>query len=285
MAPAVFFSMEGFYNQPTVKRCELVKLVPVSQATYANKVWRRAANFSFAAKESIVPILAAECGSVAPWMPIVFMDQGGVILPAAMMSPIAGRNLFIGSQGQWLGGYVPSVLRSYPFCRGRLEGRQETIVCFDEDSGLLDGEGGEQFFAPGGEPSPALRAVLNLLEAVNAAQAPTELAMASIREAEITEPWLLRVKVGSAERAIEGLLRIRESALRALDDAAFLKLRKTGGLEVAYLQLVSMGQTARFDTLFRLLYEPDLTAAAALKSCESLDELFGMATGDTIKFN
>jgi SapC len=261
-------------------------LVPVSQTAHAHKVWRRPPDFRFAAKEAVVAIVAWEFGHVAPWMPIVFIEQGGALVPMAMMSPIPGRNLFVGPQGQWLGGYVPAVLRTHPFRRARVQGREEAIVCFDQDSGLLAEEGGEDFFAANGEPSAALRPIVELLQAMSAAQNQAELAMASLAEAGVIEPWPLQVQIrNSTGSAVAGLHRINEAALNALDDAGFLKLRKTGALVLAYMQLVSMRQTARFDTLFRLYQEPALSVATALKSRETLDELFSLSSDDTIRFN
>ena len=43
---------------------------------------------------------------------------------------------------------------------------------------------------------------------------------------------------------VEGLYRIDEAALNALPDDAFMPLRKTGALPLAYAQLLSMNQLA-----------------------------------------
>ena len=80
----------------------------------------------------------------------------------------------------------------------------------------------------------------------------TDLAMASLAEAGVIEPWPLEVEVDGKKTAIKGLHRVNESALGALDDEAFLKLRKTSALRLAYAQLMSMGQIARFDQLVQL---------------------------------
>ena len=208
----------------------------------------------------MVPIVTWEFGYVAPWMPIVFSEQAGGLAPMAMMSPVPGRNLFVSPEGQWVGGYIPAIFRTYPFREAHLEGRKEGVVCFDEDSGLLAEEDAGDFFAENGEPSAALRGILDLLQAMSAAQSETELAMASIAAAGITEQWPLRVRTGELESATYCLHRINEAALSALDDAAFLNLRSTGGLVLAYLQLVSMAQTSRFDLLF-----PTATAAWDLR--------------------
>ena len=44
------------------------------------------------------------------------------------------------------------------------------------------------------------------------------------------KPWALTVPVGEQQITVEGLHQVDEAALNRLDDATFLKLRKTSGL-------------------------------------------------------
>ena len=67
-----------------------MKLVAVSKNTHGQKVWRRPANYQFAAKDAVTPIVLAEVVHVGAWMPIVFMEQAGRYVPMAMMSPMPG---------------------------------------------------------------------------------------------------------------------------------------------------------------------------------------------------
>src|SRR5262245_30025625 len=126
----------------------MTKFVPVSKTTHGQKVWRRVTNYQFAAEEPLAPIVLAEVPHVGSWMPIVFVEQAGRRVLSAMMSPIPKQNLFVGPEGQWLGGYVPSSLRSYPFRLLRPEGSEQMALCIDEDSGLVADadEKGENFF-------------------------------------------------------------------------------------------------------------------------------------------
>ena len=47
---------------------------------------------------------ACEVVHVGSWMPIVFIEQAGRYVLMAMMSPMPGHNLFVGPDGEWLGG-------------------------------------------------------------------------------------------------------------------------------------------------------------------------------------
>ena len=73
----------------------MVKFVAVSREAHGQKVWRRLANYQFAAKDALAPIVLGEVVHVGAWMPIVFIEQAGRYMPMAMMSPTPGHNLFV----------------------------------------------------------------------------------------------------------------------------------------------------------------------------------------------
>ena len=92
----------------------MAKFVAVSTQMHAQKMWRRPADVSFAAKDPLTPVVLAEIGLVGSGMPIAFVEQAGRFVPMAVMGLIPEHNLFVGPEGQWLGGYVPAATRSYP---------------------------------------------------------------------------------------------------------------------------------------------------------------------------
>ena len=232
----------------------MAKYVAVSREAHAHKVWRRFANYQFAAKEALAPIVLAEVVQVGSWMPIVFIEEAGRYVLMAMMSPMPGHNLFVGPNGEWLGGYAPSSLRSHPFRLVRREGSGQMTMYIDEDSGLIRNaeEAGEPFFTADGKPSPSISTTMEFLRQIEADRAATDLAIGSLEAAGVIEPWPLEVEVDGKKAATKGLHRINESALNELDDAAFLKLRRTSALRLADAQIMSLGQIARFAQLMRL---------------------------------
>jgi hypothetical protein len=257
--------------------------VAVSRGQHAGKAWRRANSYAFAAREAIAPLAGAEFGKAAVAMPIAFIAQAGGYLPVALMSPLAGRNFFTGPTGQWLGGYVPAVLRGYPFRLIRAEGAENSTLCIDEDSGLVvDADGtAENFFDADGNPSPATNAVLDFLAEIERNRALTDLAVAALAEAGAMQPWPFQVTADGQAAPVEGLFRIDEAALNALDDAAFLGLRKAAALPLAYMQLLSMAQVAVFEQMNRLQQQ----LAPRQEQQLSLDEIFATADSGILRFN
>lgn len=259
----------------------MTKFMEVSRSRHGQKAWCRPTGYKFAVKEPVTPIVLAEIVHVGSSMPIAFLEQAGQYVPIAMMSPMPGHNLFVGPDGKWLGGYIPASVRSYPFRLLRSEGSGQMTLCVDEDSGLVvDSNGtGEEFFTGDGKPSKSVSAHLEFLRQIEGSRAATELAMASLAEAGLIESWPLELEVDGKKTAINGLLRVNEQALNRLDDEAFLKLRKTSALNLAFAQIMSMGQVNRFPQLMQLRQQ--LAQMPNIKT----DELFKIAADDSIRFH
>lgn len=67
-------------------------------------------------------------------------------------------------------------------------------------------------------------------------------AIVPLAEAGVIVPWPMTVPVGNRNVTLENLYRVDEQALNTLNDSAFLRLRQSSSLFVAYAQLLSMGQ-------------------------------------------
>jgi SapC len=260
----------------------MARFVAVSREAHAGNVWRRFANHQFAAKDALTPIVLAEVVHVGSWMPIVFIEEAGRYILMAMMSPMPGHNLFVGPDGEWLGGYVPSSLRSHPFRLVRRQGSSEQMTLYiDEDSGLITGadEAGEPFFAADGKPSQSISAIMEFLGQIEASRTATDLAMASLAAAGVIEQWPLEVQVDGKRGPTKGLHRINEAALNQLGDEAFLKLRRTSALRLAEVQIMSMGQIARFTQLMRLRQQLAQTPKITPQG------IFGLESSGLIQFD
>ena len=169
-------------------------------------------------------------------MPLAFFQDRDRFVLVAVLSLSPNRNMLVAPDGRWLGGYVPAFLRSYPFALVPKQGTDQLVLCIDTDSGLVvDGSAaGEDFVGPDGNISPALKKVLDFLNALEGSRRATDVAMAALAAAGVIQPWPITLKTGEADRPIAGLYRIDEVALNALTDDVFLKLRKASALPIAY---------------------------------------------------
>ncbi|MCF8106520.1 MAG: SapC family protein [Desulfohalobiaceae bacterium] len=227
----------------------MTNLAAITRDRFGGKFWRRYNSYAFAASSHLTPLVATELPRALQALPLAFIKQGEQFVLAGVLSLTPGQNLYVDQKGQWLGPYVPSSFRSYPFRLARAEGRDDLILCVDEDSGLISDTDGEPFFQENGNLSESLTGVLDFLKKVEQNRSATQRAVSSLAEAGLMTEWPLKIKVEGAERPVSGLFMINESKLNSLDDQAFLKLRSSQSLPIAYAQLFSMGNIARLEKL------------------------------------
>ena len=223
------------------------EVVAVDRDRYGRKGWRRPDGFGFAANLAVAPLGGSEFSQAIATYPIGFIEgSAGSYMPVAVMALSKGGNLFVGPGGQWLGGYIPILLRRYPFSLIRTDNGEGGALGIDENSGLIvdNGEGGgvEEFFAADGTLAPTTKTIAELVDFAERDQVMTALAVSALAEAGVIKPWPLTMQVGDQQMAVSGLHTVDEAALNALDDATFLKLRKASSLVIAYGQLLSIVQ-------------------------------------------
>ena len=259
----------------------MANFVPISRERHGNKKWRRPDAYGFAATLALAPVVGMELGSIGLSIPLAFVEQAGRHLLVAVLSLGTGRNMFVGPSGQWLGPYIPAVFRAYPFQVLPRPGSEEGVMCVDEDSGLIveHDSVGETFFDEAGQVAPALQAPMQLCSQLERSRRLTENAVAALSAAGVIRPWQIRVKGKEGDREIAGLHQTDEAALNALDDGAFLNLRRKSALPIAYTQILSAGNLGVFE---RLAQVQSQLAPRALP--ESLNVAFGVEDDGMIHF-
>lgn len=254
------------------------KFTAISRDSHADKRWRRFSSYAFASQSAVVSVVASEIPKACMAMPLAFIQHEDAFLPVALMGLEPGSNLFVASDGRWLGRYVPAALRGHPFALVKAEG-DSLVLCVDEESGLVgDGPEGEPFLTPDGEPTQALTQVLDFLRQVEANRGPTAAACAALARHDLIRPWPITLKGEAGERQVEGVHQIDESALNELPDEAFLELRRSGALSLAYCQLLSMQHLS-------VLGELAKAHAQAVAAPRPAPASFSLQDDDTLRFD
>ena len=219
-----------------------MSITPVTRERHGGLRWRRPGNYAFAARRTLIPLVASELGSAAASFPVAFAQQGSGLLPVAVVGIHSDVSLFVADDGQWRGRYLPAELRAYPF---RLlsadDGRQ--VLCIEEDPLCLnEAPEGQPFFNEEGKPCDAIVEVLDFLGKLERNRRGTAEGCKALHDSGCIQPWPITVHSDSGEQKLPGLFRVNERALNGLSDEAFLAVRRTGGLAIAYAQLFSMQQ-------------------------------------------
>ena len=258
----------------------MTKFVPISRQRHGTLKWNRPTNYAFSSDRALVTIVGTELAPAATSMPLAFIRDAMGIHLVGLLSGQSGGNLFVGSTGRWAAGtYIPAQYRTYPF-RLLRESAERMALCVDEESGLIPESGGEErFFSDTGELAAAVSEILKALETLERSRAATTSAVAALDAAGLLVPWEAQIVEGEP-KSPGGLYKIDEAKLRNLDDEAFLRLRKTGGLSIAYAQLISL---SRLDTL-KLLAEHRKKHAPVRESA-TLASILAQSPETTLRFD
>lgn len=223
----------------------------ISRDLHAKKHWQRYTSYAFAANDALQPLLLAELSKAAMTLPIGFVEQNGAFVPVAVLGLAPRQNLLVGLDGRWAEAYVPAAFRGYPFRLGQTESGQQ-VLCIDEESGLItDGPDGEPFFGEDGQPAPILQEILNFLSENERSRAATVAVCAALKAHDLIRPWPITVKEEGVEKTVGGLFQIDEDALTKLPADALYAVAQSGGLGLAYCQLLSMQNLSLLGKLAR----------------------------------
>ena len=233
--------------------------VVLNKDVHGSKRLKPLANYEFLAKYPVVEVVMGEFSAAATAFPIFFVEREGVYAPIALLSLIDGKNMFVELDGSWSGIYMPAAFRRYPFSigPGEFEGKEGPTLYVEED--LLSDSEGELIFAAteGDEANSPLGRVLRLITETDRSHLQTRELIAELVAADVIRPANLTVQLEGQTHNIAGLFGVDEERLRALDDATFLKLRHSGALALAHIQMQSVGQVQRLIQRhqFRLIAE------------------------------
>jgi hypothetical protein len=223
----------------------MAKMTPISRKTHENMFWQRYTSYQFAQKETLAVLVAAEISRAVHAMPLAFVKQQDTFFLVGILSTIPGQNQFVTPEGRWIGSYVPSCFRSYPFSMARMRENDGMVLCVDEDSGLISESQGEPFFDAEGELARPVKEILNFLTQIQKNRQVTDRSVAALADAGLMKPWAVKESTGDSQTIFKGLYQVDEAGMNQLDDDTFLKLRNALSLPVAYAQLLSMGLAGR----------------------------------------
>jgi len=250
--------------------------IPITKTDFDEKHWQRASDYTHAANDAICPLVVQEMTKAVLSLPIAFAYINDQPVPVAVQGIKSGQNLLVDKNGKWIGKYIPAVYRGYPFMLANTEEDDKQVLCFDQESGLM-ADSGEAFFDDNGEPAEAVKGILNLLTQVHNNRTVTQSICTVLHAKNLIQPWAIKLKTDDGEVSVEGLHRIDEAALNALDKDDFEEIRQAGALPLIYCQLLSM---QHLQALVNLAVQVEQQKPVVVPD---IDKLFGEGT-DLFKY-
>ena len=207
------------------------RAVPVSPQRHKDLSIKSGSSFAYARAVNSVP-------------PVVFSGQGDDVVPVVLLGVRDDENLFVGSNGEWLGRYVPAFLRRYPFVFSSSDDGQNFTLCVDEDFEGANREGrGERLFDEDGERTQYLQSVLGFLQAYQVQFQRTLAFTRRLVELNVLEPMQARFTMRDGRAlTLGGFQAVNRERLRALSGAQLAALNAADELELIYIHLQSLKQ-------------------------------------------
>src|SRR5690606_502756 len=122
----------------------MTQVTVISREKHANKRWKRYSSYSFAAADTVAPLVAQELPKACLSLPVGFVKAAEEYQLGAVHGLLPGKNLWVTADGRWAGPYVPAVYRGYPFVLANPEDGKR-VLCVRDDSGLVSEGEGERF--------------------------------------------------------------------------------------------------------------------------------------------
>lgn len=219
------------------------RYVPLSRSRFGDAGYIKSGEYHFADQQPIIEVVAQELPHLLPYFPLAFSPRNaeGDLSLVAVLSLLPDRNLFVHPSGRWLANYVPAQFRGHPYCLiSTPDGKR--VLGVDTQSELLTETPSErERFYDGEGPSENTQRAVTFLQQFDQQRQVSRQAVLALQEADVIQPWNInRRSEGGKAKAVEGLYRIDEDALKALPAEALSSLARSGALDIAYGQLFSM---------------------------------------------
>jgi hypothetical protein len=127
--------------------------------------------------------------------------------------------------------------------------------------------------------------VLTFLSQAEMSRVATQAAIDALAAAHLIQPWPLAIEQDQQNVPVTGLYRVDEAALNALENEAFLALRPSGALTLAYAQLFSMNQLAVLQKLVQVQTKLNQPAPAPAQGFAGIKGIGLSQDGGSLKFH
>jgi len=221
----------------------MAQWIALSKTQHAKHSYLPRQGYTFAVNQAVAPVLLAELPKLLPHYALGFIQQETGYQAVALLSLDGQNNLYLHSDGRWLGNYVPATLRGYPFTLANSE-TGEKVFAIDADH--LSNDAGEPLFDEADKLTGKAAETFMFLQQCEQNRQATQQAVKALGDAGVIEPWLLKIERGEGQEplTVNGLFRVDEKALNALEGEAYAQLRG-GPMALAHAQLFSMSQLSQ----------------------------------------
>lgn len=239
-----------FYARPVALNRERHRHLKLAAAT---------GDFSFSQRTNSLLIAATELVDAAMRYPVVFVGKpGGPYTLAAMVGLADQDNLFLAPDGSWEPDcYIPAFARRYPFVLAEdgAQATEELTVCIDVSFAGLNETDGAPLFDAEGKETPMLQGAIDFMRLFHVEMQNTHAFAQRLAELGLLVPKTINIDRNGKKQVVDGIYIVDPVKLQALDDAALVRLVRSGDMQLIDAHVFSLKQVgslaARLDRRLR----------------------------------
>ena len=194
----------------------------------------------------------SEFGDAALNFPILFVRSAPDALGKDTVAPVAvfglkpGENLFATAEGKWDAGYVPAMLRAYPFTMARIEGSDRWAMVFDNTWEGMSRTEGLALFDEAGQASELLNGIHKFVQDLETDLERTRQFCAALLEMKLLKPMRFDATLANGEAlSVDGFMTVDEEAVSKLPDAQIATMYRNGMLSLLNIHSASLNNMRR----------------------------------------
>lgn len=207
-------------------------------------------DWQLADKLNALFVATVEFGDVCREFPIVFVragkddDGSEAIAPIAVLGLAQQQNLYVAS-GRWRAQYMPAVLRTYPFCIGRVD-EERFAICVDMAFPGVGAAEGEPLFDAEGKPAKLLQDMTAQMEALETEIQRTRLVGKRLLELGVLAEMRFDATLPDGRKhSVDGFMAVDQQKMTELPADVVYDLHRTGVLAAVHQHWVSLGNMRR----------------------------------------
>ncbi|MBE0501605.1 MAG: SapC family protein [Desulfuromonadales bacterium] len=245
-------------------------LIPINYDQHRCYGWKNPEGFGFALRFALCSLAKEEISRAAQSLPVALRQREGRWEAVAVMGPVHSVNVMVDRLGRWRAGYVPAVLRVYPFALG--EGNQLCLWPDYRVQSLADST--VKPFFDGEEWPQELKALQAFLVARQRGVVAVHTVVESLAAHSLLRPWPIPgLEKPDPARAIDGLFSVDSQKLLMVEGPLLKTLFKKGDLRWIYAHIDSLYHAERFKLLGQRFVEQELLDADVAKNRRVTDVL------------
>jgi len=208
-------------------------------------------------------ITISEFSEACKEFPIFFLPAGNSaegkpqVVPVAVFGLRRGENLFLPGVAagtlppedttlgiDWIGRYIPGMLRAYPFTMGRIDNERYALCMDSAWPGLTESADVEarELFDAQGQMTPFMKELQMLAEQLEVDGERTRMAGERLVELGLLQSKRFDATLADGEKiSVDGFLAIDDAKLKALPDETLLELQRQGLLAALTAHQISLG--------------------------------------------